>query len=408
MAKCRYTTSMFFNTSLFRKRVYLDYASAMPISKSAQEAMRKAERVFGNPSSVHQEGLVAKQFISAKRSEIAETLLMRAKDLVFTSGGTESNNIAIFGVLRKAIRMYGNVHAITSEIEHPSVLEVFQALEREGVRVTYISVGEDGRIDPQKVTDAIQENTVCVSVALVNGEIGTIQPIRDIARALAPIRERRGRGGMPLVMHTDASQAPLYMSVSGLGVDLMTLDSGKVAGPKGIGLLYIKNKEDIEPLFYGGGQELSVRPGTESAMLVAGFAAAMVEAHKRREARTEEVKKLQEHMFSLLEKYVPDAEVNGSLKHRIANNINISLRGTDAEFMVIRLDTEGVACGSRSACQSKEEGSSYVVNALGKGVAYGASSLRFSLSEHTTKQDIEYAVRILQKLHASPLEVSFD
>ncbi|MEX0917095.1 MAG: cysteine desulfurase family protein [Candidatus Paceibacterota bacterium] len=406
---------MFFTRN---KRIYLDYASATPLSLRVWERMEEVKDVYGNPSSVHGEGTEAKKLLKESRDSIGKTLLLSSSELIFTSGGTESNNLAILGVVRKALAEGGSAHAVTTAIEHPSVLECFFELEREGAEVTYLPVDKEGKVSVEDVRNAVKEETVLVSVMYANGEVGVIEPIRDIARALSELKKVKAREktngkakrkGWNFVFHTDASQAPLFLSVNGLGADLITLDAAKLYGPKGIGLLYKNHNVSLSPLFYGGGQEGTLRPGTENLLLVAGFSEALKEVEEKKKEHKRHAEKLQKYFYNLLERDIPEAGINGSKKQRLPNNVNISLvrngKGIDAEFLVVRLDRKGIACGTRSACQGREEGISYVLTALGKNREESKSSLRFSFGKETRKEDIEKTVSTIRELLDTPLEV---
>ncbi len=259
-----------------KKRIYLDYASTTPLSKEVFVAMKPyLTEHFENPSSLYVEGVHAKKAVMDARTAIARELECRVEEIIFTSGGTEANNLALLGLFRNAMKTIAKPHVITSVIEHPSILEVCKQIEREGADVTYVSVGANGIVDPKEIQKALRAETVLVSIMYANNEIGTIQPIREIARVIQNFK----KAGSDPVLHTDASQAANYLTlkVESLGVSLMTLDGSKIYGPKGVGVLYKKRSVGIEPILFGGGQEMGVRSGTENVAGIVGMAKAVEE-----------------------------------------------------------------------------------------------------------------------------------
>jgi cysteine desulfurase len=365
-----------------KNRIYMDYAASTPVDAEVLKAMMPyfAED-FGNANSIHQEGVKAKQALDAARKSVADILNARDEEIVFTSGGTESNSLAIVGVIDDI----KNSHAVTSVIEHPSVLEVFKALEKRGLDVSYIEVDETGVVNPKDVRDAIKENTVLVSVMYVNNEIGTIQPINEIAKG---VRSKKKEYNSNILFHTDASQAPLYLPLNTLklGVDMMTLGGQKIYGPKGVGCLY--KKKDIK----------IIKAGTENIPLIIGFAKAFELADKNRESETKRVTELRDYFIDELNKEIPEAELNGNRELRSPNNINIYIPNIDGEFFTVLLDSKGIACSTKSACKvDDEDEGSYVIQALGYSKERSKSSLRFSLGKDTTKKDIDYVVKTLSE-----------
>ncbi len=374
----------------------MDYASATPVDVRVRDVMEPYfSRSFGNAGSIHAEGVQARDALEGARKCIARTLGARISDIMFTSGGTEANNLAILGVAR-ALEGPGPLHMVTTTIEHPSILNCFKRLEENGVSVTYVPASESGVVSPHDIEKALTPRTVLVSVMYANNEIGTVQPISRISKIVHCFKEKRD-AELPLYMHTDASQAPLYLdcSVQKLQVDLMTFDAQKIYGPKGVGALYKKHGVVVSPLFEGGGQEYGIRPGTENIPLIVGFAEALSNAQKEYKELSEKTAKLRDYFIRSLIENVPSIVVNGDADARIANNINVSIPGHDAEFLVISLDADGIACGTGSAC-TRGKDSSYVVEALGGGEAFAKSSLRFSLGKKTTEGDIDRVVSVLR------------
>ncbi len=383
------------------RRIYLDYASATPVDGDVLKAMRPYERkVFGNPSSIHKEGVEAQKALFDARERVARSLSVRSEEVLFTSGGTEANNLAIRGAISAVLktgRKYEEMHIITSSIEHSSVLECTRLLESLGVSVSYLAVDEKGNINSDDILKSIRPETVLISLSYINNEIGTIAPLREISKKLQAQRNGAEKGVYPL-FHTDASQAPLFLNCSpeSLGVDLMTIDSQKIYGPKGVGMLFSRHNVPLEPILYGGGQESGLRSGTEPISLIVGFSVALIKAQKEYKELNTRIGRLRELFFKELKSAVPNAEVNGDRKRRVANNINVSIPGVLGEFLVIQMDEAGVSAGTASACLSRIGAVSYVIEALGKGKDRAESSIRFTLGKETTAYDIRKAIALLK------------
>ncbi len=385
------------------KRIYLDYAATTPLDPRVRRKMEPFwAREFGNPSSIHQEGVLAKKALDAARVAVARVLEAHPDEIVFTSGGTEANNLAIFGVLksvRYSISQNTKPHVVTTSIEHASVLEPLRKLEQEGkISVTYVPVEKDGRVKVEKILAAVRPSTVLVSVMYANNEIGTIQPIARIGKAIRAIGANR-----PL-FHTDACQAPLYLNclVNTLGVDLMTLDGHKIYGPKGVGALYVRRGTPLVPQILGGGQERGRRSTTENLSGIGGFAEALHLAVAEREKESARLERLRNQLLSYIRTNVGMSQeivVNGSLKQkeRLPNNLNISLPGSDTEMLSLQLDAAGIACSTKSSCLRDERESS-VVKALGGGTTRAQSTLRFTLGRATTEKEIEQVATILSHI----------
>ncbi len=357
-----------------------------------------ALRDFGNPSAIYKEGLVAKAAVQNARQKIAGLLNIRQEEMVFTGSGTEADNLAILGVF-EAFKKQFKPHIITTNIEHPAVLEACKHIEQEGGEVSYIEVEENGIVDPQKIKAALKPNTVLVSVMLANNEIGTIQPLREISRVIRP----EGFKNFPY-LHTDASQAANYLDLSfqKLGVDMMTLDASKIYGPKGAGLLAIRRNVSIKPIIFGGGQEKGLRSGTENVPAIVGTALALEKAQTMREGESARLTSLRDYFFETLMKIIPNVTLNGDRTKRLPNNVNICVPGLDAEFAVIKLDQAGISCSSASSCLNLSENSySYVVDSLGKmGKLCRESSLRFSFGRGTTKRELNLTLSKIQSIIA--------
>ncbi len=361
------------------------------------------KRDFGNPSALYKEGLITKNAIADARKQIADILKIKPEEMVFTASGTESDNLALQGVV-EAWKKEGEFvpHIITSTIEHPGILEACKHLEKNGCEVTYIGVEENGIVDPQKIKKEMKENTVLVSIMYANNEIGTIQPIRDIARIVQEYKKAHPKKLALPYFHTDASQAANYLDLSfqALGVDMMTLDSSKFYGPKGVGLLAFKRYVSIKPLIYGGGQEKGLRAGTENVPGIVGFAEALIRTENIKDKEVTRVRVLQEFFIQHVLQYYPDVFIQGDRENRLPNNVNIAKLNLDSEFAVIKLDHLGIACSSASSCMNlSEESYSYVINALGeRGKATRSSSLRFTFGRNTTLREIKLALKKIRSI----------
>ncbi len=396
------------------KRVYLDYASLTPVDKRVERVVAdyaKTERkgIYANPSSIYAAGVEAKKVLEQARASVAKFLNAHADEIIFTSGGTESNGLALEGAGR-AFRHAGNEkpHLIISAIEHSSVIEIAAMMEKHGCEVTRLSVDHSGMVSLDELKKSIRPNTFMVSIMTVNNEIGVMQPMREIAKIIRHARTNITKSAYPL-FHTDAAQAALYydLNVEKLGADLITLDSIKIYGPRGIGALYIKRGTLIEQIMYGGGQEKGLRSGTENIAGISGFAKALEIAAEEREEETKRIAGLRDYFIEKLKTKFPKLIVHGvhipgDAEKRIANNINVTLNDADHEFFLLQLDVRGVVCSTKSACL-RDEDESYVIRALSKNTAGNSSkkvpqSLRFSLGRSTKKKDIDYALKMIDDI----------
>lgn len=384
------------------KRIYLDHAATTPQESRVLEIMRKVgAEVYGNPSSIHKEGVMAKKVLEEAKRSVADILHAHPDEIIFTSGGTESNNLAIFGTIENIwtsdvqIKNNRRAHIIVSNIEHPSVLECVREIERRGAEVTYLPISSDGIVSSKSVKEALRGNTVLVSVMYANNEIGMIQPIGEIAKV---IRQHNKAGGK-VVFHTDACQAVNYldMNVLKLGVDMMTFNASKIYGPKGIGALFVKRGVTLAPQIFGGGQEGGVRSGTENVAAIAGFAEAVRIAEKMKEKESVRLAKLRDFLIHEILTKIPDTVLNGSASERLPNNANISFLGADAEEMVIALDARGIAASTGSACAniSRDGKVSSVILALDGDRIRAMGSVRFTFGRETKKEDIVRTVNEL-------------
>ncbi len=373
--------------------IYLDHAAATPVDDDVLAAMQPffAEE-FYNPSATYLPARAVRAAVDGARASVALSLGVRASEIIFTAGGTEANNLAIQGVLRKN----PNGSVTVSAVEHESVLA-----PAEKFNCSVAVVTEKGIVDLVDLRSKITDDTVLVSVMLANNEVGTVQPIRQVAQIVSEVRAMRQKAGntTPLYLHTDACQAANYLDVhvSRLGVDMMTLNGGKLYGPKQSGVLYVASHVQLEPLFYGGGQERGVRSGTENVAGVIGFAASLSAAQAVRHEESKRLSELQSYMYKLLAEKLPQARVNGSTRHRLSNNIHITLPDEDNERLLILLEQEGILAAAGSACSASNEDPSHVLRAMGISDADARSSLRFTMGRTTSKKDIEKLVSTLTK-----------
>lgn len=387
-------------------KIFMDYASTTSVRKEVFDVMKPffGERFF-NPSSIYMDAVKVRSLINDARSKIAKILNVRSSDLYFTGSGTESDNLALLGVF-EAYRQDKDFssappHIITTKIEHPAVLEVCKEIENRGGEVSYVDVDESGIVRYEDIISEIKDNTVLISVMYANNEIGVVEPISKISREINRWKRqnKRSEKGFPF-LHTDASQAPLFLDCNceRLGVDLMTLDGSKIYGPKGIGLLYRKHFVPVKPIMFGGGQENGLRPSTENVPAILGFTKAFELATLEREDFSKKMLELNRYCLQKIKDNFPDIELNGDLEKRLPNNVNICIKDSNAEFLVIKLDELGILCASATACKNlDDESSSYVLNALGKSDC-ASSSLRFTFGRDTNKKDIDRLIEALQKV----------
>ena len=379
------------------KRIYLDHAAATPLDPSIKRAMAPyLGSAFGNPSALYESGRKARKAIDAARVRVAEILHAHPDEIIFTGSGTEADALALYGVLRAH---KGNL--VTTSVEHAAVLLNARALEKEGVSATYIEPNEEGFINPQEVARAIDKNTTLVSVMYANNEIGTIEPIREIAKVVRKVREERRklRITTPLFFHTDACQAAGYLdlNVEKPGIDLMALNASKMYGPKGVGVLYVRRGTPMKPLWEGGGQEAGNRSGTENVAGIIGFAKALEIAEKKKEKESKRLVEIRDYFIDNLMLRIPNTVLNGPKgEERLPNNINISIPGMDGETMLAYLDVEGIEASTGSACEAKSTQASHVMMAIGRG-SLAHSTLRFTLGRTTTKKDADRTVEVLAK-----------
>ncbi len=371
-------------------KIYLDYAATTPCDPKVAKAMSVfLKKDFGNPSSIHNFGQKASMAIGMARQNLAEFLGCESEEIVFTGSATEADNLAIFGTL-KAVKIT-KPHIITSQIEHPAVLESCRELERRGVEVTYLSVGKDGVVEVSELKKAMKSNTVLVSIMYANNEVGTIQPIAEIGELIKKINTK-------ILFHIDAVQAANFLDcdVKKLGVDLLTLSGHKIYGPKGVGALYVKRGTPIAPIIYGGGHERGLRSGTENVAGIVGLGQAVKEIQNPKlKIQNIRIRQFRDKLIKTILKIIPASRLNGSLTQRLANNVNISFDGAEGEAIVVALDQKGIACSTGSACSSGSLEPSHVLLALGLSEEAAHGSLRLTLGKYNTAKDIEKIIKVL-------------
>jgi cysteine desulfurase len=369
------------------KRIYLDYAAATPMRPEVLAAMRPFFlENFYNPSATYLAGRAARLALGEQRAKVARVLGARPAEIVFTAGATEANNLAIQGVSRQ----WPDGEALVSAIEHDSVLAPAGLFKSKKV-----PVDQHGRIILNKLSNLITDKTVLISVMLVNNEIGTVQSVHEVVGLVKEELSRRREKSVkrPLYVHTDAAQAANYLDlhVSRLGVDLMSLNGGKIYGPKQSGCLYVKAGVSLRPLIWGGGQEFGLRSGTENLSAAAGFAAALELAAAKRSDESRRLTKLREDFEAALLAKIPDASLNGSAKYRAPHLVSLTIEGADNERLMFELDERGIECAVGSACSAGSDELSHVLKAIGLSDGQARATLRFSLGEGTSEGMLEKA-----------------
>ncbi len=385
------------------RRIYLDHAATTPVDPKVAEAMAAVYRdAPGNPSSIHGEGRAARALVDEGRERVAAAIGAQPNEIVFTSGGTEADNLALRGTVR-ALRDKGD-HVVTTAVEHHAVIDTCHDLEREGVRVTALPVDRHGMVDPGDVRRAITDRTVLVSVMHANNEIGTVEPIAEIA---AICRERG------VVFHSDAVQTvgALDVDVDALPVDLLSLNAHKFYGPKGVGALYVRKGTPFQRVQTGGGQERDRRAGTENVAGIVGMGAALALAVRERPRESPRLAALRDRLADGIRERIDDVVFNGHPTERLPNNVSLCIAGVQGESLIVALDLAGTAASSGAACTTGSLEPSHVLLGIGLTRAVAQGSLRLTLGRSTTAQDVddvlEQLPRIVARLRAvSPVAVS--
>lgn len=374
--------------------IYLDHAAATPMDPSVFEAMRPyfTEKFF-NPSATYLPAAFVQRDLEAARSKVAHWLGARPAEIVFTAGGTEANNLAIRGVMDR----FPEANAVVSAIEHESVLAPAHQYDFKEAPVT-----PQGIVDAEQLQKLVDDKTVLVSVMYANNEVGSIQPIRQIARKLEMKRRQRRQAGnnLPLYFHADAAQAAAYLDLhaSRLGVDLMTINGGKIYGPKGSGVLFAGRGVQLQPQLHGGGQERGIRSGTENVPGSIGLATALDLVQNRRYEEAGRLENLQKKFFDLAKDKIPEVVINGSQKHRLPNNVHITFPGQDNERVLLELESCGILAAAGSACSASNEEPSHVLRAMGVSDQDARASIRFTMGRQTTEDSIQKTIEALHNI----------
>ena len=374
------------------RRIYLDNNATTPVHPEVLDAMMPyLKEDFGNPSSIHQFGRKVRVKIDEARENIAAAISADPSEIIFTSGGSESDNFAIKGYAW-ANRKNGSGHIIASSIEHPAVIETCRCLEKEGFRVTYLPVDKDGMVNPSDVENAIEKNTILISIHHSNNEVGTIEPIEEIGKIV------KSKG---IILHTDAVQSlgKVPIDINNLRVDLLSISAHKLYGPKGVGAIYIRRGiKNMYPLISGGSQEMKIRAGTENVAGIIGFGKACEIAVSDIKEESARITSLRDRLQSLIMEKIPDIKLNGHPVNRLPNTLNISFESAEGEAIAINLDLEGVAASTGSACSSGAVEPSHVLLAMGIPLETIYGSVRFSLGRGNTIEDVNYVIDILPSI----------
>ena len=380
------------------RNIYLDYSATTPVKDEVlREMIPYFTENFGNPSSLYTMGLESKEAVETARKRVADLIGADAKEIYFTGCGSEADNWAVFGTADK-LSAKGK-HIITTEIEHHAMLHSCEFLEKHGFEVTYLKPEADGTISPETLENAVTDQTVLISIMMVNNEVGTIEPIKE----LAAVAKKHN-----ILFHTDAVQAlaNVPIDVKELGVDMLSMSAHKIYGPKGIGALYIRKGLRISNYLHGGAQEMGRRAGTENLPDIVGFGKAAELAAADMEHHIAHSRELRDYLVKRITEEIPDTFVNGSLKQRHPGNANITFKYIEGESILLMLDFKGISVSTGSACSSKSLKPSHVLSALGVPVEMIHGTVRFTVGDFTTKEDIDYTVETLKEITAKLRELS--
>jgi cysteine desulfurase len=385
-----------------KNKIYLDCAASTPIDGKVAREMERALLFYGNPSSYNNCGREAREYVEKSRLKISRFLGAHPDEIIFTSSGTEANNLAILGLAKH----FNKGEIISTPIEHPSVLKPLEFLKQQGWSINFLKINKEGLVDLNDLRLKLNSKTILVSIMYANNEIGTIEPIVKVSKIIKEFNRNleTQKPGLKVdktqhvLFHVDACQATGYldMKVNNLGVDLLTFNGSKIYGPKGIGVLYKKRTVNLMPLMLGGEQEFGLRAGTENIAAIGGLAKAIEIINKK---ESEKLIKLRDYFISKIKKLIPDIVLNGAIgKQRLPNNINISVPNLSSEVLLLELDKYGICAGSGSACTSHAVEPSHVLRAIGLDEKYLNGALRLSIARQTTKKDIEYVLKIMPKI----------
>lgn len=377
------------------KQIYLDYAAATPVDSVVLDAMQPYfAETFYNPSAVYAPAKAVRRDVTEARARVAQVLGVKPGEILFTAGGTEANNLAIAGIMER----FPDASCLISAVEHDSVRAVAKRYKHQTV-----SVKPSGHLLMNDLVEKISDDTVLISVTYANNEIGTIQSLSEIAKVVHEIRQHRKEHNieLPLYLHTDACQAGNYLDLHAhsLGVDLMTLNGGKIYGPKQSGCLYVHRSIELEPIIYGGGQEQGIRSGTENVAFMIGFARALERTQQNRASEHERLRSIQEYFFAEIMQEGSTVEINGTRENRLANNLNITIPGRLNERLLLELEQKGILAAAGSACSAqKKQEASPTLQAIGRSTEEAHQSIRFTMGRATTKEDITTLLNALRDL----------
>jgi len=380
--------------------IYLDNAASTAVHPEVvKEMMPYFDIQYGNPSSIHQFGRKAKNAIQKARKQVAALIGAEPDEILFTSGGTESNNTILYGIPKLQGSHLDQNHIITSSIEHEAILQPCKEFENIGIKITYLPVDEHGIVDPNDIANSINSHTVLVSIMLANNEVGTIQPIKEISEICKKYQ---------IPLHTDAVQAvgKVPINVKELGVDALSVSSHKINGPKGIGALFIKKGLIVAPQILGGGQENGMRSGTENVASIVGFGKACEIAKERLNENISHFQTLHSSTLSKIVKEIPHVKLNGHPRKRIFNNIHLTFLGVQGEDLIIKLDEHGIAASTGSACSVLSQKASHVLKAMGFNHEQITGSLRMSFGYLNTLDEVEQTIDVLKKVVSELRSVS--
>ena len=380
------------------RNVYMDYSATTPVKEEVlQEMLPYFTEKFGNPSSLYDLGLESKDAVTHAREQVAALIGAQPKEVFFTAGGTESDNWVVFGAADK-LKEKGN-HIITTKVEHHAMLHSCQFLEKHGYEVTYLDINEDGMVTPEMLEAAITDKTILISIMMVNNEIGTVMPIKELA-AVAKAHK--------ILFHTDAVQAlgNVPIDVKDVGIDLVSVSSHKIYGPKGTGALYIRRGVQLSNFVHGGAQESKKRAGTENLVGIVGFGKAAEVAKRDFDKHVEHCSTLRNHLVERVLEEIPNTFVNGTMEHRHPGNASITFEYIEGEAILLFLNQAGISVSTRSACSSTSLEPSHVLTALGVPVEKIHGTVRFTIGDFTTMEDVDYVVDTLKSVVTRLREIS--
>lgn len=394
------------------KRIYFDHSATTPVDPQVLRAMLPyLKNDFGNASSLHLLGQKARVGVEKAREQVAKFLSCQPKEIIFTSGATESNNLAILGFIRRARALdpKRKIHVITSAIEHPAVFEVCRELKKEEVDVTYLPVSRAGLVRVADVKKEIRPETFLISIMYVNNEVGTIQPIQEIGKLIREINVGREKQNK-IYFHTDAVQAANFCDcrVDFLGVDMLSLSAHKIYGPKGTGVLFMREGTPLSPIIFGGHQESGVRSGTENVAGIVGLGKAVELLNQKTKVKSQnfKIKKLRDRLVQKISKKIPDVILNGDLKKRVPGNVNFCFKNVEGESILLMLDMEGISISTGSACSSGSLEPSHVLTAMGVSPEVSHGSVRVTLGKNNTAEEVNRLLKVLPGIVARLREMS--